>query len=68
MSLEGAARDTMTEAGVRDEIARLIVGAIRPIDGVLSSTFATLGIVPGRMDVVAAGASCNGATLFGEAK
>lgn len=68
VSLDGTARDTMTEAGVRDEIARLIVGAIRPIDGVLSSTFATLGVVPGRMDVVAAGASCNGATLLGEAK
>ena len=44
------------------------IGAAGPIDAVLSSAFATLGIVPGKMDVVAAGASCNNAMLIGEAK
>jgi hypothetical protein len=68
VSVEDSARDVMSEGGVRDEISRLIVGAAGPIDAVLSSAFATLGIVPGKMDVVAAGASCNNATLMGEAK
>lgn len=68
VSLEGAARDVMSEGGVRDEVARLIAGSIRPIGAVLSSVFATFGIVPGKMDVVAAGAACNTATLLGEAK
>ncbi|WP_370676121.1 hypothetical protein [Pleomorphomonas sp. PLEO] len=68
VSLEGAARGVMSEGGVRDEISRLIVGSVKPVDAVLSSVFATFGIVPGKMDVVAAGASCNRATLLGEAK
>lgn len=68
VSVEDSARDVMSEGGVRDEISRLIVGAAGPIDDVLSSAFATLGIVPGKMDVVAAGASCNNAVLLGEAK
>jgi len=67
VSVEDSARGVMSEGGVRDEIARLIVGAAEPIDAVLSSAFATLGIVPGKMDVVAAGASCNNATLLGAA-
>lgn len=67
VSLEGSARGVMSEGGVRDEIARLIAGSVRPIDAVLSSVFATFGIVPGKMDVVAAGAACNTATLLGEA-
>lgn len=68
VSVEDSARGIMSEGGVRDEIARLIVGAAGPIDAVLSSAFATLGIVPGKMDVVAAGAACNKAVLIGEAK
>ena len=67
VSLEGNARDVMSEGGVRDEIARLIVGSVKPVDAVFSSVFATFGIVPGKMDVVAAGAACNTATLLGEA-
>ena len=66
VSLEGRARDVMSEGGVRDEIARLIVGSVPSVDEVLSSVFATFGIVPGKMDVVAAGAACNSATLLGE--
>lgn len=68
VSLEGSARGAMSEGGVRDEIARLIAGSIKPVEAVLSSVFATFGIVPGKMDVVAAGAACNTATLLGEAK
>ena len=34
----------------------------------LGVIFATFGIVPGKMDVVAAGAACNTATLLGAAK
>lgn len=68
VSLEGSARGVMSEGGVRDEIARLMVSSVRPVDAVLSSVFATFGIVPGKMDVVAAGASCNTATLLGAAK
>jgi hypothetical protein len=67
VSLEGNARGVMSEGGVRDEIARLIVGSVKPVDVVFSSVFATFGIVPGKMDVVAAGAACNTATLLGEA-
>ena len=67
VSLEGNARGVMSEGGVRDEIARLIAGSVKPVDAVLSSVFATFGIVPGKMDVVAAGAACNTATLIGEA-
>ena len=66
VSLEGNARGVMSEGGVRDEIARLIAGSVKPVDAVLSSIFATFGIVPGKMDVVAAGAACNTATLLGE--
>lgn len=68
VSLEGKAKAAMSEGGVRDEIARLIASSVKPLDAVLSSVFATFGIVPGKMDVVAAGAACNGATLLGEAK
>lgn len=68
VSLDGAARGAMSEGGVRDEIARLIAGSVKPVDAVLSSIFATFGIVPGKMDVVAAGAACNTATLLGAAK
>ncbi|MBS1164853.1 MAG: hypothetical protein H6R00_878 [Proteobacteria bacterium] len=68
VSLEGSAKGMMSEGGVRNEIARLIVGSVGPVDAVLSSVFATFGIVPGKMDVVAAGAACNTATLLGEAK
>ncbi len=68
VSLEGNARNVMSEGGVRDEIERLIAGSVKPVDAVLSSVFATFGIVPGKMDVVAAGASCNTATLLGEVK
>lgn len=67
VSLEGNARGIMSEGGVRDEIARLIVSSVKPVDAVLSSVFSTFGIVPGKMDVVAAGAACNTATLLGEA-
>ena len=68
VSLEGKARGVMSEGGVRDEIAQLIGGSVGPVNAVLSSVFATFGIVPGKMDVVAAGAACNTATLLGEAK
>lgn len=68
VSLDGAARGAMSEGGVRDEIARLITGSVKPVEAVLSSVFATFGIVPGKMDVVAAGAACNTATLLGEPK
>lgn len=68
VSLEGSTKSVMSEGGVRDEIARVIVGSVGPVDAVLSSVFATFGIVPGKMDVVAAGAACNTATLLGAAK
>lgn len=68
VSLEGKSKAAMSEGGVRDVIARLIGSSVKPLDAVLSSVFATFGIVPGKMDVVAAGAACNGATLLGEAK
>ncbi len=68
VSLEGQAKGVMSEGGVRDEIARLIGSSVKPVNAVLSSVFATFGIVPGKMDVVAAGAACNTATLLGEAK
>ena len=68
VSLEGAARGVMSEGGVRDEIARLIAVSVEPVNQVLTSVFATFGIVPGKMDVVAAGAACNTATLLGEPK
>lgn len=68
VSLEGTARGVMSEGGVRDEIARLVAGSVGPVNAVLSSVFATFGIVPGKMDVVAAGAACNTATLLGEVK
>lgn len=68
VSLEGKAKAAMSEGGVRDVIARLLASSVKPLDAVLSSVFATFGIVPGKMDVVAAGAACNGATLVGEAK
>lgn len=64
VSIDGASREVMSEGGVRDELARLFAGAVGPIETVLSSLFATLGVVPGKMDVVAAGASCNNATLL----
>ena len=68
VSLEGSNRGVMSEGGVRDEIARVIVGSVRPVGQVLSSVFATFGVVPGKMDVEATGAACNGASLLGEAK
>lgn len=68
VSIDDASRDVMSEGGVRDELARLLAGSVGPIETVLSSLFATLGIVPGKMDVVAAGASCNNATLLAPAK
>ncbi|WP_156886935.1 hypothetical protein [Pleomorphomonas oryzae] len=68
VSLDGKAKGAMSEGGIRDEIARLIAGSVEPVDAVLSSVFATFGIVPGKMDVVAAGAACNTATLLGAAK
>lgn len=68
VSLEGQAKGVMSEGGVRDEIARLIGSSVKPVNTVLSSVFATFGIVPGKMDVVAAGAACNTATLLGEVK
>lgn len=68
VSLEGRASESMSEGGVRDELSNLIAGAVPSIEKVLISTFATFGIMPGKMDVVAAGATCNGATLLGPAK
>lgn len=67
VSLDDKSKAAMSEGGVRDEIARLIASSVKPLNAVFSSVFATFGIVPGKMDVVAAGAACNGATLLGEA-
>ncbi len=67
VSLDGKSKAAMSEGGVRDEVARLIASSVKPLGAVLSSVFATFGIVPGKMDVVAAGAACNGATLLGSA-